>query len=61
MRSRQPGWEGFFLVLAMIFTVLLGSVYGVAVVFKFAVPWLAVLILSVVITVALYFYWRRHG
>jgi hypothetical protein len=60
VRSRQPGWEGIFLAFAMIFTVLLGVVYSVAVVFKFAVPWLALLILSVVITVALSFCLRRR-
>jgi LPXTG-motif cell wall-anchored protein len=47
------------LAFAMIFTVLLGSVYGVAVVFKFAVPWLAVLILSGLATAGLYV-WRRR-
>jgi hypothetical protein len=59
MRSRQPSWEGIFLAFALIFTVLLGAVYGGAVVFRFAVPWLAVLLLSAVLTVALYF-WRRQ-
>jgi hypothetical protein len=59
MRS-QPSWEGTILAFAMIFTVLLGVVYGVAVVFKFAVPWLAILILSVVATLALRYFGRRQ-
>ena len=59
MRPRQPGWEGPILAFVMIFTVLLGSVYGVAVVFKFAVPWLALLIVSVALTIALVYMRRR--
>ena len=59
MRSRQPGWEGMILAFAMIFTVLLGAVYGFAVVFKFAVPWLLLLILAVLLTAILYI-WRRR-
>jgi hypothetical protein len=59
MNKGRPSWEGFFLAFAMIFTVLLGAVYGVAVVFKFAVPWLVVLLLSVVLTAALFF-WRSR-
>jgi hypothetical protein len=53
MKSGQPGWEGIILAFVIIFTVLLGSVYGVAVVNKFAVPWLAVLLLSLLLTAAL--------
>lgn len=59
MNKERPSWEGFFLAFAMIFTVLLGAVYGVAVVFRFAVPWLVVLLLSAILAVALYF-WRRR-
>ena len=59
MRS-QPSWEGTLLAFAMIFTVLLGAVYGVAVVFKFAVPWLAILILSVAAALALRYFGRRQ-
>jgi hypothetical protein len=59
MRS-QPSWEGTILAFAMIFTVLLGAVYGVAVVFKFAVPWLAILILSVAAALALRYFGRRQ-
>ncbi len=59
MRS-QPSWEGTLLAFAMIFTVLLGAVYGVAVVFKFAVPWLAILILSVAAALALRYFGRRR-
>jgi hypothetical protein len=60
MNTRRPSWEGILLAFAMIFTVLLGVVYGIAVVFRFAVPWLAVLLLSVVLTIALYFWQRRR-
>jgi len=59
MRS-QPSWEGTILAFAMIFTVLLGAVYGVAVVFKSAVPWLAILILSVAAALALRYFGRRQ-
>jgi hypothetical protein len=59
MKTGRPSWEGFFLAFAMIFTVLLGAVYGVAVVFRFAVPWLVVLLLSAVLAAALYI-WRRR-
>jgi hypothetical protein len=59
MNTGRPSWEGIFLAFAMIFTVLLGAVYGVAVVFRFAVPWLAVLLLSAILTAVLYS-WRRR-
>ena len=59
MNTGRPNWEGIFLTFAMIFTVLLGAVYGVAVVFRFAVPWLAVLLLSAILTAVLYS-WRRR-
>jgi hypothetical protein len=58
MQSHRPGWEGTILAFAMIFTVLLGAVYAVAIVFRFAVPWLAILVLSIVVTAALRL-WRR--
>ena len=60
MQPQQPGWEGTILAFIMIFTVLLGSIYGIAVAFKFAVPWLAILIVSIAATVALYYYRRRR-
>jgi hypothetical protein len=59
MKTGRPSWEGIFLAFAMIFTVLLGAVYGIAVVFRFAVPWLLVLLLAIVLTAALYI-WRRR-
>ena len=60
MNTGRPSWEGIFLAFAMIFTVLLGAVYGVAVVFRFAVPWLAVLLLAAVFTAVLYSWLRRR-
>jgi hypothetical protein len=60
MKTERPSWEGFFLALALIFTVLLGAVYGIAVVFRFAVPWLLVLLLAIILTAALYI-WRRRS
>jgi hypothetical protein len=59
MGSRHPSWEGLILAFVMIFTVLLGVVYAVAIVFRFAVPWLAILILSAVGTIALGYIRRR--
>jgi hypothetical protein len=58
MQSDRPGWEATILAFALIFTVLLGAVYAVAIVFKFAVPWLAIVILSIFVTAALRL-WRR--
>lgn len=59
MPPRQPGWEGTMLLFAMVFTVLLGIVYAVAIVLRFAVPWLLILALSILITVGLRFTRRR--
>lgn len=59
MQSHQPSWEGTILAFALIFTVLLGVVYAIAIVFRFAVPWLAILILSIVVTGALRLRRRR--
>jgi hypothetical protein len=53
MQPQQPRWEGLILAFVMIFTVLLGAVYAAAVIFRFAVPWLAILLLSVLLTVVL--------
>ncbi len=38
MQSHQPGWEGTILAFALIFTVLLGVVYAVAIVFQIRGP-----------------------
>jgi hypothetical protein len=58
MQSHRPGLEGTILAFALIFTVLLGAVYAVAMVFRFAVPWLAIVLLSIFLTAALRL-WRR--
>ena len=59
MQPQQPRWEGLILAFVMIFTVLLGIVYAAAVVFRIAVPWLAILIVAVIVTIALALRQRR--
>ena len=59
MQPQQPRLEGLILAFVMIFTVLLGVVYAAAVVFRFAVPWLAILIAAALITAALAVVRRR--
>jgi hypothetical protein len=59
MQSQQPGWEGTILAFAIIFTILLGATYSIAVVYKFAVPWLAILILSIIAALVLRYFRRR--
>jgi hypothetical protein len=61
MPPQQPRWEGLILAFVMIFTVLLGVVYSIAVVFRFAVPWLAILIASAALTAVLVFLRRRRS
>jgi hypothetical protein len=60
MQPQQPGWEGTILAFAIIFTILLGATYSVAIVFKFAVPWLTILALSVIGALVLRYFRRRH-
>jgi cytochrome c biogenesis protein CcdA len=53
MSTNQPSWEGTFLAFALIFTVLIGLAYVFANIFRFPVPWLAVLIGSIAISLGL--------
>ncbi|HEX5692532.1 MAG TPA: hypothetical protein VFX76_21100 [Roseiflexaceae bacterium] len=59
MQPQQPRWEGLILAFVMIFTVLLGIVYAVAVVFRITVPWLAILLVAAAVTIVLGFRRRR--
>lgn len=59
MSTKQPGWEGAFLAFAMIFTVLIGLAYVFANFFRTAIPWAAILIGSLAITLALRYLRRR--
>ena len=58
MRPKQPGWEGAILAFAMMFTVLLGTAYSISVVFRVPIPWLAILIISLISMLA--FRYRRR-
>ena len=60
MRSKQPGWEGSILAFAIIFTVLFGAAYSISNAFRVPIPWLAILILSLVGTLALRYTQRRR-
>lgn len=61
MSTKQPGWEGTFLAFAMIFTVLIGLGYVFANFFRFPIPWLAILIGSAAIALALRYLRRPHA
>ncbi|HWQ14072.1 MAG TPA: hypothetical protein VNL77_14830 [Roseiflexaceae bacterium] len=53
MASNGPGWEGTILAFVMTFTVLLGVAYTLGVVYRVAVPWLAILAVSALVAAAL--------
>jgi ABC-type iron transport system FetAB permease component len=55
MQSKQPSWEGAILAFAMLFTVLLGTAYSLSVVFRIPIPWLAILIISLICMLAMRF------
>jgi hypothetical protein len=59
MSTKQSGWEGTFLVFAIIFTVLIGSAYMIANVFRTPIPWLAIVGVSAVCAVGLRYIRRR--
>jgi hypothetical protein len=59
MSINQGGWEGLLLAFAMIFTVLIGLSYVFANFFRFPIPWLAILVGSAAITLALGYVRRR--
>jgi hypothetical protein len=59
MPTKQPSWEGTFLVFAMLFTVLMGITYGVAIYFRTPIPWLANLVVAIVGALALRYLRRR--
>jgi|HigsolmetaAR201D_1030396.scaffolds.fasta_scaffold09590_2 hypothetical protein len=58
MPSNQPSWEGTFLAFALIFTALLGAMYAIANVYRFSIPWVAILLISIAITGFLR--WKRR-
>ena len=59
MRSKQPGWEGSILAFAIIFTVLFGAAYSISNAFRVPIPWLAILIISL-ISMLVFRYGRRQ-
>ena len=53
MQPNQSSWEGTILVFALLFTVLMGVTYGVAVMFRTPIPWFANLVLALLGALAL--------
>ena len=61
MRSKQPSWEGSILAFAIIFTVLFGAAYSISNAFRVPIPWLAILIVSLIGMLVLRYVRRQHG
>jgi len=59
MQPKQPSWEGAILAFGIMFTVLLGVAYGISVTFRVPIPWLAILIISL-ISMLVFRYGRRQ-
>lgn len=58
MQPKSPGWEGFLLAFAIIFTVLFGLTYVVAEIFLVPIPWLVIALIAAVIAYGLRFVGR---
>lgn len=48
MPEQSPGWEGTILAFVMIATVLIGSAYGIALVYAIPVPWTVLLMIAAI-------------
>lgn len=48
MPEKSPGWEGTILAFVMIATVLIGSAYGIALVYEIPVPWAILLVVAAI-------------
>ena len=59
MQPKQPGWEGPILAFAIMFTVLIGVAYSISAVYRVPIPWLAILIISLVSMLALRYVRRQ--
>lgn len=46
MAPESPGWEGTILAFVMIFTVLVGVAYSIALVYATPVPWAVLLVVA---------------
>lgn len=46
MSGRKQSWEGTLLLFVITLTVLLGAAFNLGAIYHFAVPWLAILIIS---------------
>jgi hypothetical protein len=53
MPSNRSSWEGTILVFFMTFTVLIGISYSVGVAYRITIPWLAILIVSLLVALGL--------
>jgi hypothetical protein len=60
MQTKHPSWEGTLLFGALLFTVLMGTTYGAAVLFRTPIPWLLNIVIAIVGALALR-YMRRPG
>ena len=61
MSTKQPSWEGTILAFAAIFTVLIGTAYGLAVWYRTPIPWLTIIVVSAVCALGLRYIRRRIG
>ncbi|MEN9936712.1 MAG: hypothetical protein RLZZ387_3291 [Chloroflexota bacterium] len=61
MSSNGSSWEGTALAFFIIFTVLMGVSYTLGVTYRIAIPWLAILVVSAVVAVALRYRRRPRG
>ena len=61
MPTKQPSWEGTILAFAIIFTVLIGTAYGLAVWYHTPIPWLMIIVVSMVCALGLRYIRGRIG
>ena len=57
MSSNRSSWEGTILVFFMTLTVLIGVSYSLGVAYRITIPWLAILIVSLLAALGLR--WQR--
>lgn len=60
MASNGSGWEGTALAFFMTFTVLMGVAYSLGVAYRITIPWLAILLVSALVALALRLHRRRQ-
>jgi ABC-type iron transport system FetAB permease component len=60
MHQPRKSWEGTILFFVILTTILLGIGFNLGYIYKFAVPWLAIIIVSAVVALAAR-YWPRRS